>query len=265
VINAAGAFVRRDYLVWTSYRLNALMQMGAVVLTVTMLYFVGRTLGEHPPEFLAGYDTNYTGYLFTSIAFADAWGIGFNMPKMLRDAQTSGTLEVMVMSRFGVFQLLALSTAFPMLQSLMRLAVYALFAVVVFGLWHSANLAAVAVVFVLSLAALACIGLLSAAFTLVVKQGDPIFAIYSLLNVSLTGLFFPRSVLPSWIQQLSNLLPLTHALEGMRRALQGQSLQQVAGQLTALGVIFLACLPLTIWALNWAIRRAKQDGSLVQY
>lgn len=265
MINAGFAFVRRDGLQWASYRLNALMQVGAVLLTVALLYFVGQTLGGHAPGLTLPGGASYAAYLFTGIAFADAWGIGFNFPRMLRDAQTTGTLEVMLMSRFGVFQILVLSILFPVLQSFIRLLVYSAFAIFVFGLWHNANALAAVTVFILALLTLGCIGLLSAAITLVVKQGDPLFAIYSLLNVGLAGVFFPRGVLPAWVQDLSLALPLTHALEGIRRALAGASVVQIAPQLLALAAMLAVCLPFTIWALRWAVTRAKQDGSLVQY
>jgi ABC-2 type transport system permease protein len=264
-MSAAAAFIRRDYFVWSSYRMNALVQTGGVALVVLALYVLGQSLGGNSPQLMADYGTNYAGYLFTSIAFADAWGVGFNMPKMLRDAQTSGTLETMLMSRYGVFQILSLSTLFPLLQSMIRLVVYTILAVFVFGLWHHANAISVVAIFVPAVATLACIGLLSAAFTLVVKQGDPIFAVYNLMNAALAGVILPRNLLPPVIQQFSLLLPLTHALEGIRRALQGQDLAAVAPQALALGGMFVVLLPLTVWSLNWALRRSKIDGSLVHY
>lgn len=262
---AIAAFIRRDFLVWTSYRTAVLTEAVSLAGTIALVYLVGKTLGESSSSFLARYETDYAGYLMTSITFLEVWTIGFLLPRTLRESQATGTLEVMMLSHFGIFRLLTYWAAFPLLTGVGRLLVFAAFAVTVFGLWHTADLWAAAVVFVASLLAVGFAGLLSVAFVLVVKQGDPVVAAYGLLNAIFAGIFFPPEVLPGWLQTVSLLFPLTHALEGMRHALAGQGLAQVAPQVVTLLAFFIVLLPATLWALNWAVRRAKDEGSLVQY
>lgn len=260
-----GAFVRRDFLSWSSYRLQALRELGGLFVTIFAFIILSRILGGNRPAFLAKYNTDYVGYLMTTVTFVEVWGIGFLVSRSLRESQALGTLEAMMLSRIGIVRLLLCSTAFPTLVILVRLVVFALAAVFLFGLWHSANIFSVAAIFLVSVLTMGCLGLLSSAFVLLLKQGDPIVPIYGLLNGLLAGAVFPIDALPRWARAVSLILPLTYALDGMRRALGGESPAQVAPQIFMLLLILVVLLPITVWTLNWATRRAKEEGSLVQY
>lgn len=265
MVRLLSAFVRRDYLNWVSYRFNALWQSLGLLVTVFVLFLVGRALGEGTNALLARYGTNYAGFLMTSLTFVEVWSVGFLLSRGLRESQSVGTLEAMMLSRFGIFRLLLGTAAFPTLIALVRLVILALAAVTIFGLWHGANLLSVLVVFFAGVLSMGCLGLLSVSFVLVLKQGDPIFAVYGLLNGLFAGTFIPIEALPHWLQVFSLLLPLTYALEGMRQALKGDNLIQIGPEVLALLAFFLVLLPITVVMLGWAVRRAKKEGSLVQY
>ena len=77
---------------------------------------------------------------------------------------------------------------------------------------------------------------------------------------------FPISVLPEWLRTISYLLPITYSLSGMRHALlQGYSLSALAPEITALMVFSVVLVPLGLLSFKYAVKRAKVDGSLVQY
>lgn len=86
-----------------------------------------------------------------------------------------------------------------------------------------------------------------------------------------SGVVFPISVLPSWVQPISLSLPTTYWLEGMRRALMGPLPEQFRGLLsdwsngelalmlatTTAGLVLVAQL---FW--TWSERRAWRNGKL---
>lgn len=86
-----------------------------------------------------------------------------------------------------------------------------------------------------------------------------------------SGVVFPISVLPSWVQPISLSLPTTYWLEGMRRALMGLLPEQFRGPLsdwsndelalmlatTTSGLVLVAQL---FW--TWSERRAWRNGKL---
>jgi len=61
-------------------------------------------------------------------------------------------------------------------------------------------------------------------------------------------------------------LPPTYGLDGIRRVLiEGQGFAQVRQPLISLFVFLAVLLPLSLWVFNRAVKRAKREGSLIQY
>lgn len=86
-----------------------------------------------------------------------------------------------------------------------------------------------------------------------------------------SGVVFPISVLPSWVQPISLSLPTTYWLEGMRRALMGPLPEQFRGPLSnwsngglalmlAATTAALVVLAQLFW--TWSERRAWRNGKL---
>ena len=65
----------------------------------------------------------------------------------------------------------------------------------------------------------------------------------------LGGVFYPVNVLPSWLEPLSDLLPITHALEAMRQILlNGATLGAVSNQAAILTLFAAILLPIGLGA-----------------
>jgi ABC-2 type transport system permease protein len=266
VIATAVAFVRRDFLIWTSYRTAFLWQVTGVLGLIGLLYLVGQAVGERLTAPVEGLSRDYFDYLLTGIAFVDVFAFGLSaFPRTIRDAQQAGTLEAMLLAHFRLFPIVFYSSVFGFLQSLVRLVIFGAMAVFAFGLWHEANPLSVLVIFLLATCVFACLGVLSAAFVLLLKQGDPVIGVYGLASAMLGGVLFPVTVLPAWLQPLSVLVPLSHALNGMRRALLGAPLTDLGFEVLSLLLMTAIFLPASAVAFNWALNRAKEEGSLVQY
>jgi ABC-2 type transport system permease protein len=143
--------------------------------------------------------------------------------------------------------------------------VYLAVAEIAFGYWRQANPVAALLVFVPACLTFAALGLVSAAFVLMFKKGDPVIAAYAALNGLVGGAIFPISVLPGWLQPLTGFLPLTHALSGIRLALQGAQPVAVLQQIGLLTITAAALLPAAFAFFGVALARAKREGSIVQY
>ncbi len=110
------------------------------------------------------------------------------------------------------------------------------------------------------------IGIVSAAFVLLLKKGDPVAWIFGGVSSLLAGVYYPVSVLPDWLEPLSRFLPLTYALDAMRLAiLKGHSLYDVRLDILVLLGFTMFLTPLAFLVFRQALKRAKMDGSLIQY
>ena len=181
----------------------------------------------------------------------------------MRDGQTSGTLEPILLTPVKTWQFIIGSSAFQALLAFVRTFFFVFSAVVFLGYWHNANVPGVVFVFVPAFATFLGLGLLAAAFTMVVKQGDPIVGGYMALSGLLGGTIIPVALLPGWVQAVAQLLPLTHALRGLRLALDGASYSAITGPILVLTLMAIFALPFGLYAATWATRRARREGSLV--
>jgi ABC-2 type transport system permease protein len=82
--------------------------------------------------------------------------------------------------------------------------------------------------------------------------------------------FFPTQLLKTYagpkLGSISLILPTTHGLQGIRQVLiEGHGLAEVAQPLFTLLGFLVVLLPFSLWVFGRAVRRAKREGSLIQY
>ena len=95
------------------------------------------------------------------------------------------------------------------------------------------------------------------------ERGSQMTHVIIALLLLVSGVYYPVSVLPPWMQTLSLISPATYVLEGVRAGLlEGATVQQVWAQIWPLLIIGAVTLPLGLKIFNWAERYAKRTGKL---
>jgi ABC-2 type transport system permease protein len=242
-----------------SYRLSFALEGAHILMTVAAFYFLSilvreRELGGYAsfPFILLGLAVN--SYMTTCfVCFAQA----------VRGGQITGTLKAVLVSTISPTEFLVLSSGYPLVRATVDLVVYACGGLL-FGLsFGQVNLTAALLVFAVSILAFSAIGLVSATFTLLFKRGDPVLWMFSSASWLLGGVMYPTTVLPPAFGQLAELLPITHALRGLRAAvLAGSSTTAVLPQVGALAVFAAVGLPLSVFVFNLGLQRARVAGTL---
>lgn len=262
------AFLVRDFFIETSYRLAFLMNVGGVVINTFIFFFLAQLVGDRAAPFLRAYDGDYFAFLLIGVAFAGYFGVGLNsFARALRLAQTTGTLEAMVMTPTPVSLIILGSAVWSYTFTTFRVFIYLIVGALFLGLnLGGANYAAALVSLLLSIIAFASIGVIAASVIMVIKSGDPITALFSNLANLIGGVFYPVEILPPWLQALANALPITYALRAMRLALLADaSWAEVAPDMLALVAFCVALLPLSLLIFRYAVEHARLDGSLAHY
>ncbi len=78
-----------------------------------------------------------------------------------------------------------------------------------------------------------------------------------------SGVYYPVSVLPGWMQAISTISPATYALRGIRHAiLEGAGPATVWGDIWPLIVIGVVAIPLGLWVFRRGETYAKRHGKL---
>lgn len=88
------------------------------------------------------------------------------------------------------------------------------------------------------------------------------FVIQSILLL-ISGVYYPVSSLPAWMQPLAAISPATYVLEGMRKSLlQNQGIMALLPDIAILIAIGLICVPAGMVIFSWGERYAKRTGKL---
>ena len=264
----AWAFFKRDAAIAFSYRAAFFAQFLGNLLLLTMLYYVGRTVGPSALPALARYGGNFLAFLLIGIALTDCVMVSLaSFAAQVRESQTTGTLEATLMSPVRLSVVLVYSSLWNYFLSAVRFVLYLVVGGAAYGIsLGRANLGSAAVIFVLTVLCFMGIGILWAGIVLVIKRGEAIMGAIGLVFLLLGGVLFPSSLLPGWIRFVADLVPLTPALEGMRFALlQGYGFQQLSGTLARLSVFAVVLLAAGIIGFNYAVQLGKRTGSLAQY
>lgn len=68
----------------------------------------------------------------------------------------------------------------------------------------------------------------------------------------LSGTFFPRFLMPEWLQQVSGFLPLTPVIDGIRLiSTEGKSLIDIAPQIGLIGVWMVVIYVIAFKVFRW--------------
>jgi ABC-2 type transport system permease protein len=259
------AFVRRDFLTWISYRLSVAGQVLGLFLILGLVYFAGTAIGDKP-HIISQESGSYVAFVLAGITFTDVFSRGMSyLPASIRAQQSMGTLEPMMAAPVSGLSLALSTWLFQLVLSVFRAAFFLGFGVLVLGYWGHINPISLVMVVVPAMLAFLAFGMMSTAFIILAKQGDPIIFAFGALTFLLGGVIYPVDALPGWVQVLSALTPLTHGLEGVRKALSGSPPGDVLPEAAVLALMAAVLLPIAITGFNLSLRRAKQEGALGDY
>lgn len=259
------AFLVRDFLSDVSYRFAFVLQLAGMVFAVSVFFFASRMIDPAT----AGLDgVPPFPWLLVGVAFQLYFSTAlYSFSEKVRSEQVLGTLEAMLVSPTPTSVVIFSSTAWDFTWGGVRLVVYLLSAVFIFGVkLDVASPTALLLGIALTLLSSAGIGMLSASFILYFKRGDPVNFLLSMGTTFFGNVIFPATLLPPSVRGISGWLPMSWSLKVVRGALlKGATFGEVSGELGRLAILTAILVPLGLLAARLAIRRAKQEGSLVQY
>jgi ABC-2 type transport system permease protein len=145
--------------------------------------------------------------------------------------------------------------------------VYLALAIIIIGLRVSiGQVVLVLLVLVLTFLCFLGLGMISAAFIMAFKQGNPIGLLFGTSSYFLGGLLFPVDVLPAPLQAASFFLPMTHATKAVREILLVRGdMGEWIPTIVFLSAFSAVAIPVGFALMRLSLSRAKREGSLVQF
>ena len=165
----------------------------------------------------------YFGFVLVGVAFFDYMGVSLTaFEQSLEEARQNGTLEYLLVTQASLPVILAGSVLYPFVLLSLRTAVYLGWGMAFFGFpTDSANWFGAFIVLAASVLAFLGFGLLSASYMLLFKKGNPVRWVFLGVAGLVSGIMYPVTVLPRWLQAVARFMPVTYSLEGMRGAVLG--------------------------------------------
>ncbi|MFA6317935.1 MAG: ABC transporter permease [Elusimicrobiota bacterium] len=262
------AFLRRDAFLYASYKFSFVLDLASVLLSTATFFFVARLVDPAALPAMAAYGGRYFAFVLIGIAFSACQGVCLHsLAQSVRREQLFGTLESVLTAPASLPLVILASSQWNLLYAALQVGFHLGIGILVFGLsLPPVDIVAAALMLILTAAAFLGIGMISAAFILRFKRGDPAAWLIAAASDLLAGVYFPVSILPKPLQALADLVPMTHALEGLRLVLlRSASLSEVLPHALALAAFPVVLLPLGILGLRTAFDRARADGSLGHY
>lgn len=262
------AFIKRDWQMQYSYRLNFFLTWLTPGFYLVIFYILSKMVGHGVQAHLEEYQSDY--FAFAVVGMACSFFVFSSLKSFsagIRQEQLLGTLEAMLLTPTPLSLVLAGITLYSFISAAICGSLFLLAGVWLFGLNLSAmNLGASLGILALTLVCLSCIGIISSGFIMIYKLGDPLESFINIFAMIFGGVYFPITLLPKGLQYLSAFIPLTYSLRALRHTmLQGYSLGQVKGDIFMLLLFIAVLLPLSLTWFSFAVRYSKDHGSLLHY
>jgi len=261
------AFLLRDFREALTYKFSFVSSFVGILLSSATFYFVAKLVPSGTPS-LGPFGGDYFSFAVIGVAFSSLLGMfQEGLSSVVRSAQVSGTLEALLVTPASIPTVLFGSSLYSLLLQIFRTLLHLGVALAFFGMTLGrVNGPGVLSVGVLTVLCFLSVGILSASFILVYKTGSPFGWILGTVSGLLGGVVFPVALLPPWIRWVSSLLPVTYALDGMRKSLLASAgFAEVLPDIAALAVFNIILLPVSLLAFRLAVRKAKKDGTLSHF
>lgn len=264
LLAAASAVVRRDLQIAMSYRLPFATGLLSAFFSLTLFYYLSRLVRVSTFESADAY------YAYAVIGLVILQVLNSTLqtpPTSLRQEMVAGTFERVAVSPFGPVGAIMATLVYPFVYALALSLAMIAFAGVVFGVsieWSTLPLAIPLAI--LAAGSFAPFGLLLLSVVLVAKQAMAGTTWIVAMIALVSGLYFPVSLLPDWIEWTSHIQPFAPAVELLRNVIVGTPLGDPAWlQLAKLAGFAVVLMPLAVLALDRAILVSRRRGTLIEY
>lgn len=260
---------KRDFLVDYSYKISFFSQFLGIFLTATSFFFISKTFPQSDSVHLEPFNYNYFVFAAIGIAILDIVATLMRaLTTTLREAQSFGYIEILFISKINPGYLFLCSAIYPLIKGIFKFIFY-IFLIQFFGsqtLMFSSIIISLLLVLIMIIPFLA-LSFLSLSFILYFKQSNPINFIINTLVSIFSGIIYPVTVMPVFMQNISNFIPLTIQLNSARDVLINNSLNEYI--FSSLFFIHIFCslifLLICMYIFHFTIYIVKKKGTIGAY
>lgn len=277
------AFSKREYVIWTSYKVNIFTWILDVLINSTLFFMLSILMGKGTNIF--PYGTNYVSFVVLGLSayYISYTNLGDPFDRVAR-IYWNGTMDLYLLSPLSIVTPVIGIMYRSVLDDYPRVLLAFFFGITLFDAKFrlASPLIIIIIVILLGISTFG-IGMISASsfFLFNIKVGtDPIKFIFQDVIIALAaGYFYPISILPYSLQLLSSILPHTYALDALRRLMiPGGNLntpvlplQKLFGiapirlDIIVLLVMSVLFIYIGFYLYGLGIKKARKNGTLTRW
>ena len=277
-------FSKREYIIWSSYRMNAWMWFLDVLFNTTIVFMLSLLTRGSTLDF-APYGSNYVTFVVLGfcVHYISWTNLGDPFRRVAR-IYWGGTMDLYLLSPLSNLTPFMGIMFRSVIDDYPRVILSLLFGGIFFGAAYSVNQLPLGLLFLaLILLSTLGIGMISASsfYLLNFKQNtEPVrFLLQDVIVALAAGTYYPITVLPEPLQILGSFIPHTYALDALRRlivpggdlATKALPLQHwlpfapITTDIVALAAMTVIVLPLGVWMYVSGIEKARRKGTLTRW
>ena len=221
-------------------------QAGQTLASVLQQQFAGinaQYVKQQVPFTVEAKTTNESGMTQFDFTFAGMLGFAiislgiFGPVNVFPELKKQGILRRLHTTPLRVWQYFVSNLMSQTIIGLLAVGIMTAVSVIVFDLQIKGNILAFAAFALLSIFTIYGIGLAIGGWAKNERQAAPLANLITFPMIFLSGAFFPRFLMPDWLQGVSNYLPLTPVIDGIRLIVtEGKTLIDVAPQIGLLAI-----------------------------
>ncbi|MEP7384003.1 MAG: ABC transporter permease [Gemmatimonadota bacterium] len=264
---ALAALVRAAFLTATSYRLRFVQAILTSIVSVVPVFFVARALQPMMGPTIRNEGSDFFAFLVVGfVVMSFVVTCVDTLPSQVGSDINNGFFEALLGAPVGTASILAGMVAYPILFTIVRGIVMLVLAAILGVAFSLARLPEVALIVALLAVAHFGIALIATALMVAFRTTLSIPQVVITASGFLGGVYWPTSVIPSWVYTVSEFVPLTYGLRALRQAiLEGRTFGQVADDVLTLAAFAGFLMSLGILAISWSLAYARRRGTLSQY
>jgi ABC-2 type transport system permease protein len=197
---------------------------------------------------LSQFDYTFAGLLGFSII-----GLGiFGPVNYFPELKKQGVLRRLHTTPLKVWQFFVANVFSQAIIGVISLALQFAVAMTVFHLKVTGNFLELTLFLVLSIMTIFGIGMAIGGWAQNERQAQPLANLVVFPMMFLSGTFFPRFLMPEWLQRITTFLPLTPVIDGIRLiATEGKHLTQLGLQLGLMGLCLVVVYAIAFRTFRW--------------
>ncbi len=188
-----------------------------------------------------------------------------NVTEIVTIEKWEGTIEYTFMAPIKRITQMAGTCAYAILHGLLLTAVQLVVMALFFHIDLShANLLTAIVLLLFGSISFIGFGIMAAVLPMLfTERGAQMAYIIRALLLLVSGVYYPITVLPGWMQPVARISPATYVLDGMRRGLiHGEPIWNMWNYVLLLLLEGAICIPVGLWVFQRAETYAKRTGKL---